>query len=79
MARAISRDVAEVLVEADGGRAGRIGKCSGCNVVTACYRITFEVVTTIDTVSHRPLQVLKSSLLFKMNCACPLLLVKKLQ
>jgi hypothetical protein len=37
VARAISRDMAEVLVEADGGRAVGIGKCSGCKVVTACY------------------------------------------
>ena len=53
MARAIRRDMAEVLVEADDRRVGRIGKCK---VVTACYyRTAFEVVTTIDTVSHCPL------------------------
>ena len=50
---AISREMAEVLVEADDRRVDRIGKCK---VVTACYyRTAFEVVTTIDTVSHCPL------------------------
>ena len=53
IAKAISRDMAQVLVEADDRRVGRIGKCK---VVTACYyRTAFEVVATIDTVSHYPL------------------------
>lgn len=43
MVGAISRDMAEELVEAGGRCAGRIGKCK---VVTACYRTAFEVVTT---------------------------------
>ena len=53
MAMAISGEMAEVLVEADDRHVDRIGKCK---VVTACYyRTAFEVVTTIDTVSHCPL------------------------